>query len=167
MDGVLGHPMTSPEYVRQVLLPAVRRGAVSAGRPPGQVNVSTSLIVQVSPDRELARREAALQLGFYATTRTYRPVLELHGFQDRIEPLRRAYVRRDVAMMTSIALPMVDSLAIAGSAGYCRERVRAYDGLVDRIILGGAWVGASAERIEENYAAIVRAFGRYSGGSSG
>src|SRR5439155_16043209 len=47
-DGVLGHPMTSPRYVREVLRPAVERGAVAAGRDPSSVNVSTGMILQLS-----------------------------------------------------------------------------------------------------------------------
>ena len=158
-DGVLGHPMTSPRYLGEVLRPAVERGAARAGREPGEVHVSTGVILQVSSDREEARREAALQVGFYATTRTYRPVLELHGFGDRLEPLRRAFVRRDFAELTSVALPMVDDLAIAGEAEECRERLAAYEGIADRVILGGAWVGPSQERLMENHRMIVEIFG--------
>jgi probable F420-dependent oxidoreductase len=157
-DGVLGHPMTSPRWVREVVRPAIRRGAQAAGRDPDAVNVSTGVILQVSEDREQARREAALQIGFYATTRTYRPVLALHGFEDHLEPLRRAFVRNDFAEMTEIALPMVDDLGVAGTAEECRERIAAFEGLVDRIILGGTWVGPSEDRIAENHRAILETF---------
>ena len=94
-DGISGHPMTSPRWLSEILRPAIERGARSAGRDPAEVNVTTNLIVQVDPDREAARREAALQLGFYATTRTYAPVLALHGFEDRVGSLREAFARGD------------------------------------------------------------------------
>jgi probable F420-dependent oxidoreductase len=157
-DGVLGHPMTSPGYIQSVLRPAVSRGATAAGRSPAEVNISTSVILQISEDRDVARREAALQVGFYATTRTYRPVLAFHGFGDRLEPLRRAFVRDDLAALADIALPMVDTLAIAGAAGEVRDKISAFEGAVDRVILGGAWVGARPERLEQNHRAIVEAF---------
>ena len=157
-DGVLGHPMTSPSWVREVLRPAVERGAKEAGRDAGEVNITTGAIVAVSDDRDEARREAALQIAFYATTRTYRPVLERHGFEDRLDPLRRAFVKHDYAAMTQIALPMVDGLAVAGTPDECRERIAAYDGLADRMILGGAWVGPSEERLLENHRAILDTF---------
>ena len=157
-DGVLGHPMTSPTWVREVLRPAVERGAKDAGRDPGEVNVTTGVILSVSDHRGEAKREAALQVGFYATTRTYRPVLELHGFGDRLEPLRRAFVKKDFGAMSEIALPMVDSLAVAGTEDECRERLAGFEGLVDRVILGGAWVGPSEDRVLENHRAIVATF---------
>jgi probable F420-dependent oxidoreductase len=158
-DGVLGHPMTSPDYVREVLRPAVELGAADAGRPAEAVEVTTSVILQMSADRDLARREAALQIGFYATTRTYRPVLAVHGFEDRLEPLRRAFVGGDVEAMIRMALPMVATLAVAGTEDECRERLGAFEGLVDRVILGNAWVGPSEERIEENVRSVMAAFG--------
>jgi probable F420-dependent oxidoreductase len=157
-DGVLGHPMTSPEWIRGVLRPAIERGAGQRGRDPSEISLSTGVILQVSVDRQEARREAALQIAFYATTRTYRPVLAMHGFEDRLEPLRRAFVRADFATMTEVAMPMVDALAVAGTAGECRERLSAFDGLVDRVILGGAWVGPSEQRIAENHRSILAAF---------
>jgi probable F420-dependent oxidoreductase len=157
-DGVLGHPMTSPEWIRQVVRPAIDRGAGQAGRKPSAISLSTGVILQVSRDRDEARREAALQVAFYATTRTYRPVLALHGFEDRLEPLRRAFVRGDFATMTDVAMPMVDALAVAGTAEECRERLSAFDGLVDRVILGGAWIGPSEQRIAENHRAILATF---------
>jgi probable F420-dependent oxidoreductase len=156
-DGVLGHPMTSPEYVREVLRPAVERGAKAVGREPSEINISTSLILQVSADREAARREAALQIGFYATTRTYRPVLALHGFEDLVEPLREAFARQDFPALADVALPMVDTFAIAGDPDECRAGVDAYQGLVDRVILGGAWVGPQ-DSVAENHRAIIETF---------
>jgi probable F420-dependent oxidoreductase len=157
-DGILGHPMTSPEWIREVLRPAVDRGARASGRQSSSVNLSTGVILQVARDREAARREAALQVAFYATTRTYKPVLALHGFEDRLEPLRRAFVRQDFAEMTEVALPMVGALAVAGTPDECRERLAAFEGLADRVILGGAWVGPSAERIAENHRLILETF---------
>jgi alkanesulfonate monooxygenase SsuD/methylene tetrahydromethanopterin reductase-like flavin-dependent oxidoreductase (luciferase family) len=157
-DGVLGHPMTSPEWIRAVVRPAVTRGAARAGRTPEEVNITTGVILQISEDRDEARREAALQVGFYATTRTYRPVLSMHGFDDRVEPLRRAFVRGDFAGMADVAMGMVDVLAVAGTAAECRERVERLDGLVDRVILGGAWVGPSEERLNQNHRAILETF---------
>jgi probable F420-dependent oxidoreductase len=157
-DGVLGHPLTSPRYVREVLRPAVGEGAVAAGRDPGDVQVSTGVILQIGEDRDLARREAAFQIAFYATTRTYRPVLALHGFDDRVEPLRRAFVRQDHAEMVELALPMVDTFAVAGDEAECRDRIAAFEGTADRVILGGSWIGPDPERILANHRAILRAF---------
>jgi probable F420-dependent oxidoreductase len=158
-DGLLGHPMTSPKYVAEVVRPAVERGASAAGRDPAEVSLTTSVIMQVSEDREEARRQAAYQVAFYATTRTYAPVLALHGFADSVDDLRAAHAGRDLERMADIALPMVDTYAITGSPEECREQLSAFDGLVDRIVLGGAWVGPDQSAIIENYRRILTSFG--------
>jgi probable F420-dependent oxidoreductase len=157
-DGVLGHPMTSPRYVREVVRPAIERGTLAAGRKPHEVNITTGVIMQIADDRDLARREAAFQVGFYATTRTYRPVMALHGFEDLVEPLRRAFARGDYAEMATIAEPTVDTLAIAGTAEECRQRLAEFEGIADRVIVGGAWIGPGEARIHENHQAILESF---------
>lgn len=157
-DGVLGHPLTSPDYIRKVVRPAIERGAAAAGRDPSDVSLTNSVVLQLNDDRERARFEAALQIAFYATTRTYRPVLDLHGFGDLTAPLREAYARGDLGEMARIALPMVDTYAVAGPEEECRERLAAFDGLVDRILLGGAWVGPDQEALAENYRRILATF---------
>jgi probable F420-dependent oxidoreductase len=157
-DGVLGHPLTSPKYVTEVIRPAVERGATAAGRGPADVNVTTSVILQLGDDQERNRFEAALQIGFYATTRTYTPVLALHGFEDRVGPLREAYAGGDMAKLAELSIPMVDTFAITGPPEECRERLAAFDGLVDRLILGGAWVGPDQKAIAENFRRILDTF---------
>lgn len=157
-DGLLGHPLTSPDYLRQVVRPAIERGAAAAGRDPSEVSLTNSVVLQLNEDRERARFEAALQIAFYATTRTYRPVLDLHGFGDLTSPLREAYARGDLGEMARIAMPMVDTYAVAGPEEECRERLAAFDGLVDRILLGGAWVGPDQEALAENYRRILATF---------
>ena len=130
--------------------------ARGAGRDPSDVSVTTSVILQLNEDRERARREAAYQVAFYSTTRTYTPVLAAHGFDDLVAPLREAHARKDMEAMADIALPMVDTYAIvATTPEEARERLAAFDGVVDRVVLGPAWVGPSQSSIVENYRAIL------------
>lgn len=156
-DGILGHPMTSPSYIAEVVRPAVERGATAAGRDISAINFTNSVILQIGEDRERARNEAALQVGFYATTRTYTPVLSHHRFEDRVAPLRSAYARGDMQALVELAMPMVDTFAITGTEEECRERLAAFDGLVDRIVLGGAWVGPQ-DAVAENYRRLLDTF---------
>jgi probable F420-dependent oxidoreductase len=157
-DGVLGHPLTSPKYIAEVVRPTLERGATAAGRDPAEISLTNSVILQLNEDRERARFEASLQIAFYATTRTYAPVLAVHGFEDRVPALREAFGKGDLAGMADIALPMVDTYAVTGSADECREQLETFDGLVNRLVLGGAWVGPDQQAIAENYRRIMHTF---------
>ncbi|MFN2543515.1 MAG: LLM class flavin-dependent oxidoreductase [Actinomycetota bacterium] len=157
-DGISGHPMNSTKYLSEVVVPAIERGARAAGRDPKDVSVTTNLITQVSKDGEEAKRLAAVQLAFYATTRSYAPVLAMHGFEDRVAPIREAHGRGDFAAMSELAAPMVDALTAAGSPDEVKERVASFEGIADRVILGGSWVSASPERAQENFDLLVETF---------
>lgn len=157
-DGMLGHPLTSPKYITEVVRPALETAAKEAGRDPSHISLTNSVILQLNDDREQARLEAALQIAFYATTRTYAPVLALHGFDDRIPPLREAFARGDLPEMANIAMPMVDTYTIAGPEDECRERLAEFDGIIDRVVIGGAWVGPDQQAIAENYRRLLNTF---------
>ena len=158
-DVISGHPMNSPEYLSKVVVPAIERGARAAGRDPGEVSVTTNLITQISEDPAEAKMLAAGQLAFYATTRTYAPVLALHRFEDRVAPLREAHARGDLAEMAAVAAPLVDTLAVAGTPQEVRERVARFEGIADRVILGGAWISGGATRGADNFELLLKTFG--------
>ncbi len=157
-DGMLGHPLTSPKYISEVVRPALETAAKEAGRDPTDISLTNSLIIQLNDDRERARFEAALQIAFYATTRTYTPVLALHGYDDRVPAIREAFAKGDLPGMANLALPMVDTFAITGPEDECRERLAEFDGIIDRVVIGGAWVGPDQAAIAENYKRILHTF---------
>ena len=64
----------------------------------------------------------------------------------------------DLGTMIDLALPMVDTFSIAGLREECQARLAEFDGVADRLILGGAWVGPSEARLEENHRLIMEAF---------
>ena len=158
-DGISGHPMNSPAYLSKVVVPAIGRGAEGAGRELGEINITTNVITQISEDRDEARLLAAGQLAFYATTRSYTPVLALHGFEDRVGPIREAHARGDFGAMAQLAAPMVDTLTVAGTPEEIRERIAAYEGIADRVILGGAWVSGGDARGAQNFDLLLKTFG--------
>ncbi len=84
----------------------------------------------------------------------------MHGFEELVGPLREAHARGDFAEMQRLALPMVDTLAAAGTPDEVRERVASFDGVADRLILGGSWVSASPDRAHENFDLLLETFGR-------
>jgi probable F420-dependent oxidoreductase len=91
-DGFIAHGFTSEKYLREVSLPALERGLAKAGRSRSDFDVSAPIIVVSGLDAEAfetSRQIVKMQLAFYASTPSYKPVLELHGWEDLLPPLNR------------------------------------------------------------------------------
>jgi len=160
-DGVIGHPLTSARYVAEVVRPAIAEGAARAGRRLDDVELVQTVLVSISDDRKAALREVALQIGFYATTRTYEPVLALHGFEGVVPELRRAYAERDMDRLSSVVTgEMADTYALYGTAEEVRDQAKRFEGLAGELLLGGPWYRVDPGRLLENHLAILEAFGR-------
>jgi probable F420-dependent oxidoreductase len=83
-EGLHVHPFHTVRYVQEVLRPAVKEGAHRGGRSAEEVTFVAPVFVAVGAseeERDAAFRFAADQVAFYASTRTYRRVLELHGHE--------------------------------------------------------------------------------------
>jgi probable F420-dependent oxidoreductase len=159
-DGLIGHPLASSRYLEEVVRPAIAEGANRAGRKPEECNLTASPMIAISDDVDLARREVKLQIAFYATTRTYRAILELHGREQLIGDLRSAFEARDKERMVElIDDELCDAIAVAGPASEVLDRVEAWHGVADRLMVSGPWYGPSPQRMLENYQALVETFG--------
>lgn len=159
-DGLLGHPLASPKYLSEFVKPAIAEGAERAGRKPDECNLTASPMISISDDVDLARKEVKQQIAFYATTRTYTPILELHGKAHIVPELRAAFEVKDKEKMASlIDDDLCDAIAVAGPPDEVRDRVKAWDGIADRLMVSGPWWGPSPARLMENYQALVETFG--------
>ena len=137
-DGIQIHPFHSVKYLREGVLPHIEEGLQESGRSREDVTLATSvLVVTGGSTREIEqeRRSVKSQIAFYASTRTYQPVLDVHGWGDVAARLHRKSVEGDwKGMADLITDEMIEVYAVAGPldeiAGRLRER---YEGLVDRI----------------------------------
>jgi probable F420-dependent oxidoreductase len=131
-DGFLVHPFHSPQYLEEVILPGVEQGAKNTARRRPEISV-TAMIVSDPEEREFARQ----QIAFYASTPSYRPVMDLHGWNEQAETLSSLAARGKwsdmpavisddmLAVFTTIASP--DLLAVK-----LKER---YNKIADRLNL--------------------------------
>jgi probable F420-dependent oxidoreductase len=139
-DGFHVHPFHSPEYVRRTVEPAVAEGAEAAGRSADDVVLATSVFV-ISGEREEeiseAREAVRSQISFYASTPTYKTVLEAHGWEpvgERLGVLAREKRWREMpALVTDEMLGAFAVEAPPGELGPALEE--RYEGLVDRVSL--------------------------------
>jgi probable F420-dependent oxidoreductase len=159
-DGLLAHPLASPRYLTEVVRPAIAAGAAKAGRKESEVNLTAAPMISISDDVDRARREVKLQIAFYATTRTYTRILEMHDRAHIVPDLRSAFERKDKdRMIELIDDDLCDEIAIAGPADEVRDRVKRYDGLADRLMLTPPWYGPKMDRLLELGTALLETFG--------
>lgn len=126
-DGLRVHPFSTPEYTRDVIWPNVRAGAKKAGRSLDDFEmIGTGFIATGSTEEEVqrAREDARYRIAFYASTRTYLPVLEHHGWQE-INPKLRDLIAKnrwdDLARVVSDEI--LDGFCIAATYDTIVERV--------------------------------------------
>jgi len=136
-DGLHVHPFNSPTYLREYVHPAVEDGLRASGRTRRDFTYATaSFVVLGDTEEERARAREAVrqQIAFYASTRTYEPVLAAHGWQDLAPQLHRKSVEGDWQGMARLVTDeMVDTYAVTGTWDTIAERVRArYGDLLDR-----------------------------------
>lgn len=84
-DGIICHPLLSRSYLEQVLAPQVQAARTAAGRTEDRFEFSTLVLVATGrTDEQLSAAIAGVrhQIGFYASTPAYAPVLEHHGWGD-------------------------------------------------------------------------------------
>ncbi|MDG2272810.1 MAG: TIGR03617 family F420-dependent LLM class oxidoreductase [Halioglobus sp.] len=84
-NGVIAHGFTTLQYLQQVTLPAVQRGLEKSGRTREEFDISLPVMVVTGATKEAFEASKAAvkgQLGFYASTPAYKPVLEVHGWGD-------------------------------------------------------------------------------------
>ncbi|HSE95725.1 MAG TPA: TIGR03617 family F420-dependent LLM class oxidoreductase [Methylomirabilota bacterium] len=137
-DGVHLHPFHSVRYLREFALPHLEAGLHQGGRTRGELVLATSVfLVTGRTAAELAqmRREMRAQIAFYASTRTYEPVLAVHGWADLAPRLHRKSVAGDWAGMADlISDEMLAAFAVEAPLDDLAATVRSrYAGLLDRV----------------------------------
>lgn len=158
-DGFHIHPFHSLKYLHEVTLPNIRAGADRAGRDPGACALSTTAFVIAGRDAdeiEAAKQPVRQQIAFYASTRTYRGVLEAHGWGETCYRLNEKAAKGDwTGMAEEITDDMLEVFAVSATWDALADRVTAkYNGILDRVSFYIPYTGGDPDR----WRAIVRAF---------
>ena len=137
-DGFHVHPLHSPKFLRERLIPDIEAGGAKSGRTRKDLVLSSNVFAIVGDSRkeiEENREKVREQISFYASTRTYMPVLETHGWQDVCLRLNEKAAKGDWAgMKKEISDEILEAFAVEGSTAEIAGKVKArYEGLLDRV----------------------------------
>ncbi len=131
------HPLHTVRYLREVVVPALREGAERSGRRDGVRLFVSAFVVTGRDERELMRAadEVRRQIAFYASTPSYRSVLELHGRGEVSTALHRMAAEGQWdAMAQLIDDELLAEVAIVGEPDALPEAfVKRYRGLAYRV----------------------------------
>jgi probable F420-dependent oxidoreductase len=141
-DGFLVHPFSTPDFLRTRTLPALHAG--ERGGAPGYEVAWPVMVATGRTDETRAAAEFATraQIGFYASTPAYRPVLDHHDRGDLQPVLRELTQTGDWNRLVElIDDDLFDLVAVRGTPAECAtELVDRTAGLVDRVALNAPYV---------------------------
>jgi probable F420-dependent oxidoreductase len=136
-DGLHVHPFHTRRYLREVVVPQIEAGLARHGRSRRDFAIAASVFAATGTAAEVAAglNEIRRSLSFYASTPTYRSVLDLHGWGEIGEQLSRLAARGQWNEMPGLVTDeMLDACAIWGTSDDVAAKLRAeYGGLVDRL----------------------------------
>ena len=122
------HPFNSPKYLREYVLPNVEKGLQKAGRSRKDFEIQSTAFVIVGHNQDEIKktREAVRQqISFYASTRTYKIVLDMHGWGDVAQRLNEKAAKGEwVAMAKEITDEMLDVYTVSGTFDDIADKVK-------------------------------------------
>jgi probable F420-dependent oxidoreductase len=137
-DGVRLHPLCSRRYLEEICLPQMLKGMAERGRERRHFEINGGGFVCAGPDEASVARAmewARRRIGFYGSTRTYLPILKLHGLEELSQKLHAHSVAgRWDAMAGEVSDDVVRIFAACGTydrlAGAIAQR---FGGVADRV----------------------------------
>jgi probable F420-dependent oxidoreductase len=154
-DGIRMHTFNTAKYTKEVIIPEIKAGAAKAGRKFEEIDiVGGAFIITGKNEEEVEKAKAPVrqQLSFYASTRAYHPVLEVHGWQDVGQQLFRLSMEGNWPEMSkAITDDMLEEFAVIGTYDELVPKIRErYAGVVTTLDFGfGARSPEERERLDD------------------
>ena len=133
-DGFHAHPFHTPRYLSEVMLPAIEEGSTKEGRKRKDISVSVTAFVATSSEEE---NFARTQIAFYASTPSYRAVMDFHGWTETAEKLSGHAAKGEwLEMPMLITDEMLNEFCLVTSPDKLASSLKSrYDGIADRLTL--------------------------------
>jgi probable F420-dependent oxidoreductase len=153
-EGFHAHPFNTPRYLQEVMLPAIQEGLQKGNRTRKDIAISVTAFVATSPEEESFAR---MQIAFYASTPSYRAVMDLHGWGEIAEKLSGFAARGEWAEMPMLITDeMLNEFCLVSMpeklAGELKKK---FDGIADRLTLYTPFV---PKEKDEWWSRIIKSF---------
>ena len=145
------HAFHTPRYLRELVIPNVERGAQKTGRTRDDCALACAVFVITGKNAQEIKDNAGMvkaQIAFYASTPSYKHVMDMHGWgdlADRLNAMSRE--GRWGEMGDLISDDMLAEFAVLAPVDELAHTVKArYEGLLDRVGYYFAFVPEEQER---------------------
>lgn len=146
-DGVHVHPLNTPTYLEQTVLPEVAAGAEAAGRDPSVVELIVPCFTAVgeTPAEQARWRDLArAQIAFYGSTPNYAFVFDQIGFEGTTARIRERQKAGDLAGMAAVVTDdILEHFVVTGTYDELGRKLgERYRGKASRVVsyfAGLAW----------------------------
>ncbi|HEY5731321.1 MAG TPA: TIGR03617 family F420-dependent LLM class oxidoreductase, partial [Anaerolineales bacterium] len=138
-QGFHAHPFNSPRYLKEVILPAIEDGAKKNNRKREDVSVSVTAFIATTPEE---MNFARAQIAFYASTPSYRPVMDIHGWSGVAETLSKHAAKGEWAEMPMLITDemLSEFCLVTEEDKLADELKKRYEGIADRLTLYSPFV---------------------------
>jgi probable F420-dependent oxidoreductase len=159
-DGLLGHPVWSPRWIKGEVQDAVARGLARSGRSREHFRIVAFLRVAISDDVDQATQDAKAGVPMYAQIAQYASYFAAHGFADEAgalsslaasgapyrdlagaitDEMAREFVivgtPEEAAEQIADLLPYVDELCLTAPTALPPDRTREYEAAIAQHLL--------------------------------
>jgi len=160
-DGLIGHPINSVQYLRETVVPTISERLEAGGRSRDAFSFSSDVVTSINEDRAVARRDAAITLGFYLSPKAFNCIFDAGGWEDEKTQVRDAFRSGEMENVAdAVTDRMLESCCLVGTPADVRDQAERYDGLLDRLIFYAPRHSVPLDRHMQNYQNILQTFAR-------
>ncbi|MBL8097969.1 MAG: TIGR03617 family F420-dependent LLM class oxidoreductase [Anaerolineales bacterium] len=133
-EGFHAHPFHSAKYLNEVILSGIEEGLQKESRKRKDISLSVTAFVATTPEEEAFAR---MQIAFYASTPSYKPVMDLHGWGETAEKLSGFAAKSEWAEMPMLITDemLSEFCLLTSQENLARDLKKRYQGIADRLTL--------------------------------
>lgn len=158
-DGVIGHPVWTVDWLREVIVNDIKKGLDRSRRQRSDIEVNTWLWTTPNTDRRQSIEDARAVVAFYAGVAQYEPFFAAHGYAEVCKKLQQGVQRgsyKDVAHL--VPDDMAERFVLAGRPDEVRRRLEPMWEFIDSVALLPPLYTLSQEEIQSYFRTIGETF---------
>jgi probable F420-dependent oxidoreductase len=133
-EGFHIHPFHSAKYLNEVILSGIEEGLQKESRKRKDLSLSVTAFVATTPEEEAFAR---MQIAFYASTPSYKAVMDLHGWGETAEKLSGFAAKGEWAEMPMLITDemLAEFCLMTSPENLASDLKKKYNGIADRLTL--------------------------------